>query len=354
MDIKAIGNNEAESENRTPCLALYVSSEAEAIAAKRRTREVALAIGFPDAKSDELSVVASELALNLVKHADGGEYRVYEIRNENHHGLEITTRDHGPGIDDIHRVMRDGHSTAGSLGLGMGIVNRIMDELEICSPIADKFGCLITARRWLQGADQERAMCCSLDIGISSRPHPQMKVNGDAYVIHKWPNHVLIGVIDGLGHGQGAAKASESVARYLGDNFDADLESLLLGSHQVSSATRGVVMALLRFNCDDRVVFHACVGNVDCRQWSRKEKSLFPQRRGVVGSSMPSRVRVSRESYRPGDVFVINTDGVSSRWDWDDYPQIHGLSASEAARQLMLTHQRSIDDATIVVVKVGG
>ena len=41
--------------------------------------------------------------------------------------------DHGPGIANVGESLRDGHSTAGSPGTGLGALQRLTTEFEIYS-----------------------------------------------------------------------------------------------------------------------------------------------------------------------------------------------------------------------------
>jgi serine/threonine-protein kinase RsbT len=45
----------------------------------------------------------------------------------------VRCQDHGPGIPDVGRAMREGFSTVGSLGLGLSGARRLVDEFRIDS-----------------------------------------------------------------------------------------------------------------------------------------------------------------------------------------------------------------------------
>ena len=53
----------------------------------------------------------------------------------------------GPGIPDVEHAMSDPDSTAGTLGLGLPGVRRMMDELEVESTVG--VGTCITTRKFL-------------------------------------------------------------------------------------------------------------------------------------------------------------------------------------------------------------
>jgi serine/threonine-protein kinase RsbT len=68
------------------------------------------------------------------------------VQQGSRRGVLVIARDHGPGIPDIERAMRDGFSTGKSLGLGLPGAKRLMDEFEIASEIGK--GTTITMRKW--------------------------------------------------------------------------------------------------------------------------------------------------------------------------------------------------------------
>jgi serine/threonine-protein kinase RsbT len=55
------------------------------------------------------------------------------VQRGNARGLTVIARDDGPGIADLDRVMEDGYSTSGGLGLGLPGSKRLMDEFDIVS-----------------------------------------------------------------------------------------------------------------------------------------------------------------------------------------------------------------------------
>src|SRR5215471_8678078 len=83
----------------------------------------------------------------------------------------------------------------------------------------------------------------ALDCGAATRTHPLMTVNGDAFVLKQWSTGALVGVIDGLGHGQCAHQAAQTAWQYVENHFDQPLGTIFRGAGHVCQATRGVVMA---------------------------------------------------------------------------------------------------------------
>src|SRR5215475_994540 len=144
-----------------------VSHTAEARSASKAARSLAENLGFPSTACDEIALVASELAMNLVKHGGGGELVVIPLDSTGKTGIEIVAEDKGPGIADFELALTDGYSTAGSLGVGLGAVNRLMDALQFSS--GPKGGLRVVCQRWMR--PQTRNVCSpGLAFGIATRP----------------------------------------------------------------------------------------------------------------------------------------------------------------------------------------
>src|ERR1700690_2339735 len=112
---------------------ISVISPPDVYAARNAARSLAQAIGFNSTASEEIVLAVSELATNLLKHAGGGMIALIPLSDVERTGIQIESHDHGPGIRDITKALADGSSNTGSLGYGLGSVNRIMDEFDITS-----------------------------------------------------------------------------------------------------------------------------------------------------------------------------------------------------------------------------
>ena len=57
--------------------------------------------------------------------------RMEALSNAAHRGLQLTFRDHGPGIADVELALQDGYTSGSGLGLGLGGARRLANEFEI-------------------------------------------------------------------------------------------------------------------------------------------------------------------------------------------------------------------------------
>jgi serine/threonine-protein kinase RsbT len=61
-------------------------------------------------------------------------------------GVRLTFKDKGPGIPDIEQALKDGYTTGGGLGLGLGGARRLSNEFFIHSEPGQ--GTRVTIARW--------------------------------------------------------------------------------------------------------------------------------------------------------------------------------------------------------------
>jgi anti-sigma regulatory factor (Ser/Thr protein kinase) len=330
-----------------PAQIFSVRHDSDVGAARRAAKALAEKIGFDPTASEEIKLAVVELASNLVKYGRNGQLTLTPLADVERVGVEVVSADSGPGIPNINEAMTDGFSTSGSRGVGLGAVNRLMDVFEIESrPGA---GTRVTCRKWRRdyAASVDR---CPLAIGVATRPRTPGDANGDAFVIKHWSTSVLAGVIDGLGHGQFAHRAAQTARNYVESHFDQPLEQIFRGTACACRGTRGVVMALARFDWTLGRVRIASVGNVELRVFPPNRAMDVPVRRGVIGLNAPA-AAVAERPWGPGMVLVMCSDGLRTHWRWDQFPDLPRQDASAAAEGLLRALAREQDDATVIVVR---
>ncbi|MFO7166682.1 MAG: anti-sigma regulatory factor [Chloroflexota bacterium] len=126
-----------------------ISREVDIYVALRRASDLAASLGFGDIDRSKIEIAVLELTRNILAHAGAGELQIEQIAHEGRTGIAIEARDRGPGIADIELAMRDGYSTASSLGAGLPGVQRLMDSFEIESTVGA--GTRVRAIKWLPG-----------------------------------------------------------------------------------------------------------------------------------------------------------------------------------------------------------
>jgi serine/threonine-protein kinase RsbT len=113
---------------------------------RQLVRARAIELGFSLIDQTKLVTAASEIARNAIQHGGGGEVRIVEVQSRERVGLRLEFRDRGPGIPDLQQALRDGFTTAGGLGLGLGGSRRLVDDFTIESEIGK--GTRVVLAKW--------------------------------------------------------------------------------------------------------------------------------------------------------------------------------------------------------------
>lgn len=110
-----------------------VRSAAEVVSVRHTVRRWAVEIGFSLVEQTKIVTAASELARNMVDYGHGGTLLLEMLDDGMRRGLRLTFEDQGPGIADIQQALRDGFTSGGGMGLGLGGAKRLMNEFDIRS-----------------------------------------------------------------------------------------------------------------------------------------------------------------------------------------------------------------------------
>jgi serine/threonine-protein kinase RsbT len=125
---------------------LPVASDSDIVTVRQRVRALAVENGFSLVDQTKIVTAASELARNTFVHGGGGIVEIDVLVDGARRGIRLTFRDHGPGISDLAAAMRDGFTTGGGLGLGLGGARRLSNEFDIQSTSGD--GTVVRITRW--------------------------------------------------------------------------------------------------------------------------------------------------------------------------------------------------------------
>ena len=101
-------------------MAVEIRSSEQVNATRRLVQTRAVAIGLSTLKMTKFVTAASELARNTLVHGGGGTMTIEDIQRQGKPGLQLEFRDQGRRIADVQQAMRDGFTTAKSVGLGLG------------------------------------------------------------------------------------------------------------------------------------------------------------------------------------------------------------------------------------------
>jgi anti-sigma regulatory factor (Ser/Thr protein kinase) len=316
--------------------------EPSAVAASRHAAmTLASQIGFPAAGADRLALAVTEAASNLHKHAREGALLVRISRDAGSPGIELVTIDAGPGLPDPAAAQRDGHSTAGTLGIGLGSIRRQADFCDIYSSAGR--GTALVARFWAAAGLSPAIRCAGL-----TRPIIGETECGDAYMADGAGGVLTAVLCDGLGHGPLAAAAAQEALAAVFDGPSGEPAALLERAHRRMARTRGGALAIAQM--DGSAVRFAGLGNVAAWIISPDSRSGMASIPGIAGHQARG-FRQFEYSLPPGGIVIMHSDGLSSRWGISSLPGLAGRDPLITAAALLAEAGRHRDDAGILVIK---
>ena len=233
-----------------------------------------------------MAIVATELARNLWKHAGGGVMLIGLFEDEIGAGVECLALDTGPGIVDVEAALRDGYSTAGTSGAGLGAVRRLSHAFDCYSQPGK--GSVFMAR--LQaGAPRPRNPTAPYAWGAVSLAKRGEDACGDAWRVRRLGQDLSVLVVDGLGHGPLAADAARAaILAYESGQGRADPETIER-LHRALRPTRGASGSILFMPGESDQVMFIGVGNVLGVVASDLETRRMVSFNGTLGHALKTR-----------------------------------------------------------------
>ena len=319
-------------------------------AARRSAERLAQQIGLPPARVAEVGLAVTELATNVHLHGGGGAILLRSVRAGVAAAVEVVAVDSGPGIVDVGIARRDGHSTAGTLGIGLGMVTRLADQVDIASRPGR--GTVLSARF---EADRKARPTLAADAagppaaGIS-RALSGEDVCGDAYAVRQDGARISLMVCDGSGHGPLAAAAAREAVRVFTDSTQpgSPPEVALRRIHRALAGSRGGAVAIAELHPDAHRLRFVGIGNIAGAVVSAGHKRGLVSIGGIVGYREPP-VRPFEHSLPADSVVILHSDGVSRRWDANDLDQLVCQTPLMIAATLLRDAGIHHDDACVLV-----
>ena len=346
---------------RKNILSLHIDNESDVGVCRRKAVSLASQMGFDDVKTGEVAIMVTELVTNVIRHGGGnGNLVICQISDsQQHKAIEIWCCDSGEGIGDFKKALKDGYTGKGSLGIGMGTIRRFSDEMEINPQLTPAFretffsgypffkNCIRTMKylpnKFWMGTNR------NLEIGAASRCKPGETLNGDSYLVtHLGPALSVASVIDGLGHGMEANLASELARSQIILKSEMPVNALMQHVHNALQGTRGTTIGLMRIDTENRKLAYSGIGNIEGFIHSSGGKQNLMSYGGIMGHNMRT-PRVFEYDFKPGDTTCMYSDGITSRWkfddiDWTEHPQ-------KIAEFIINQFSRANDDATVLIIR---
>jgi len=252
--------------------------------------------------------------------------------------------DRGPGMADVARAVGDGHSTAGTLGIGLGAIVRQASWSDLHS--VPGRGTVMGLQVW-DGETPPQAWAAGLTRPLAGEP-----VCGDGFAMREAEGRRQVLVCDGLGHGRLAHAATQEAVRVFASTPAAPPAAVVEALHRALGHTRGAAIAVAELDPDAGLVRYAGLGNI-----AGTVVGTDGGRRGMV--SLPGIAGHQRRQIReydyplpPGATVLMHSDGVVDRWKPADYPGLLSHSPQVIAATVLRDAGTRRDDAGVLVARV--
>ena len=319
---------------------LRVEDPSAASACRGAALALADRLGFPAVRADQLALAVTEAASNLHTHASQGMMMLRVGRDGGTPGIEMVTIDAGPGVQDTAAALRDGHSTSGTLGIGLGAIRRLADFCDLYS--VPGHGTALVARFWPQSRPGTARYA-----GLV-RPITGETECGDVFGVAEADGSVTGVLCDGLGHGPLAASAAmEAVTAILAEPA-AEPAALVARAHRTMGHTRGGAIGVVQVA--GPVIRFAGLGNIAAMILAGDTRKGMLSVPGIIGHQART-IRQYDYDAPPGAAIILHSDGLSNRWDPRALPGLNTRDPLVVAAALFAEAGTHRDDAGVLVLK---
>ncbi len=321
---------------------IQVREPTDVATARRRIVGLAMRLRYSETASGRVAIVATELAQNLLRHGGGGEM-LFGLDPRQPDSIEILALDKGPGMADVAACIRDGFSTGGTAGEGLGAIQRQSRQVLIHSrPGA---GTAVLARVG------DKASADTPASAVLCVPKPGEEVCGDAGCIVTRPDgSVAMLLADGLGHGPQAAAASQEAVRLFQNTMIAAPADMLAILHAGLRATRGAAIATALIDPARRQVTYGGIGNIAGFITDSGGVRRMVSHSGTAGHTA-GKMHAFHYPMHHRPVVVMFSDGLATSWSPDGHAGLFAMDPTLIAAVLYRDHVRGRDDASVIVWK---
>jgi anti-sigma regulatory factor (Ser/Thr protein kinase) len=325
---------------------LVVTEETQVFEARRIAVKIASDLGWGEEASGKLAIVVTEICTNLVKHAREGQIHVGPCGNSEKVGIEVLAFDRGPGARELESCIRDGFSTSGTPGTGLGAIARLATEFDLFSQ-PGRGTCLVARiypERYVSAGNVQ-----PFAVGAVRVPVLGELECGDNWACQIDGATATLLLADGLGHGVGAAEASREAVAVLRNSSSRPPELLIEAIHVALRPTRGAAVAAAQVDSAENRIRFCGIGNISAMVLTARLTQHMVSHNGTAGHHA-RKIQGFSYNWSPGAVVLMHSDGIATSWRMDTYPGLLTHHPSLLAATLLRDASRGRDDACVVAL----
>ena len=329
-------------------LLIPAAGKSQAGEARRQAR-----VWTNDAGGDEelvarVALVVTELANNLCLHTTrGGSLLLRRLEHDNVVGIEILAVDDGPGTANFGAFMRDGFSTAGTPGTGLGAVQRASHVFEVHSQPG--MGTALLSQVWAKYPPERESRW---RVGAVNLPMRNETACGDNWCFSEGASRARMIIADGLGHGPAAAEASRLAVEAFAAHKDRTLIPLMEAMHDACRSTRGAAVAVAEIDLARETLRYVGVGNIAASILTDDKSANLVSMNGIVGVRC-EKIQEFSYPWPQSGLLVMSSDGLKSQLHLTRYTGLLGKHPALIAGVLYRDCNRGTDDSTVAVIQTG-
>jgi anti-sigma regulatory factor (Ser/Thr protein kinase) len=316
--------------------------------ARRAAVDLARTQQFDEELQGKAGLAATECATNILKHAGQGRMMVRPIQCDDIGGVEIIALDKGPGIANIAASLRDGHSTRGTMGGGLGALSRLSERFDIFTQPGK--GTAIRIELWARPLPDRPV---PIEFGGVCVPKEGEPVSGDDWSVHVWRDQVTVLVADGLGHGVMAHEAARAATAVLAAHPQDEPQAIIEAAHGSLARTRGAAVAVAKLVSSGERGSFAGVGNIAARIEGTPGGRSLVSYNGTVGHTL-RKLQEFAFPWPKDALLILHSDGLTTHWDLAAYPGLIARHPALIAAVLYRDYDRGRDDVSVVVIRNRG
>ncbi len=330
-------------------ISLPVVEASQVGAARRRAVQQAEDLEFSDQDSDRLAIIVTEIATNLLRHAQEGEIVLIPSQSGGKATMTVLGLDLGSGIANVEAALADGYTTAeeGSergIGGGLGAIRRLSDEFDIYS---DPRGTTIIATVGPDGLPDGR----DIEVAGLIVPKPGFDEGGDAFAVRRESDSTLVMLLDVLGHGSTAAEEARRGVEAFCAGSGESLDDAHMTLSEALGGGRGAAALIVKLPHGGDMLEAVGLGNV-------RGEIIHPdgQRRGIpcapgiVGAATRA-PRATEHEWPAGATLVLSTDGLRGSDRNPEPPHLFLRHPLSIAATLYKRRRRGSDDSGVLVAR---
>lgn len=320
---------------------INIETKRDLLAAQDYLVELRASAPFSESRFNDLNLLVGELADNVLNHGRKGRLSL-SYRAADHPYVEVVSENIGALPEG---AQEDGFSSRESLGIGLGTINRLSDELVFEQ---DDEILRIRAIKYCRDFPPR------VEVAVLSYPlMGDEKSNGDAFLIHKSRNDLFC-VIDALGHGAEAYESATAVKQCVLGHLGETIDSIIHAAHlfiQGERGMRGVMLSIAQLDYERRRIIFGGLGDVMMKIFPPDDQATLYAlpKDGIVGDNFRN-IEIQEFKMHRGSIVAMFTDGVSTK-----------LSIPVAQRrempvrlvnELMGKHGKVHDDRTLLLARI--